>query len=76
MQKYLFKNIQIVNEGKITASDVLINNQYIEKIAPVINTKQNVVEIDGNQKYLLPGIIDNHVHFREPGFAAKRKHLQ
>jgi dihydroorotase len=71
MQKYLFKNIQIVNEGKITASDVFINNQYIEKIAPVINTKQNVVEIDGNQKYLLPGIIDNHVHFREPGLLQK-----
>jgi dihydroorotase len=71
MQKYLFKNIQIVNEGKITSADVLTNNQYIEKISPVIGTKQNVIEINGEGKHLLPGIIDNHVHFREPGLLQK-----
>ena len=71
MQKYLFKNIQVVNEGQITVSDVLIDGERIEKVAASIQTKEVVTEINGEGKFLLPGIIDNHVHFREPGLEYK-----
>jgi dihydroorotase len=71
MQKYLFKNIQVVNEGKIQVADVLISNERIEKIANSINTSYDVTEINGEGKFLLPGVIDNHVHFREPGLLYK-----
>jgi dihydroorotase len=71
MQNYLIKNTQIVNEGTIIASDVLIQNGRIEKIAPVINTHAQVKEINGESKFLLPGAIDDQVHFREPGLTHK-----
>ena len=71
MQKYLFKNIQVVNEGKTIIADVLINGERIEKIAAFIDTLTNVTVIDGEGKMLLPGVIDNHVHFREPGLIYK-----
>ena len=71
MQKHLFKNIQLVNEGKIIATDVLIIGERIEKIATDISVDFAVTEIEGAGKYLLPGIIDNHVHFREPGLLYK-----
>ncbi len=71
MQKYLFKNIQIINEGEIKCSDVLISGERIEKIAPQINTKDKVIEIIGEGKYLFPGVIDDQVHFRDPGLTHK-----
>lgn len=71
MQKYLFKNIQVVNEGKIVFTDVLVHGERIEKISPQINLKGNVIEIDGEGKHLLPGVIDDQVHFREPGLTHK-----
>ncbi len=71
MQKYLIKNIHIVNEGRIYLSDVLISNERIEKIEPNIFVNYQVVEIDGEGKYLLPGVIDDQVHFREPGLTHK-----
>lgn len=71
MQKYLFKNIQVVNEGKIVFTDVLVQGERIEKISPQINLKGNVIEIDGEGKHLLPGVIDDQVHFREPGLTHK-----
>lgn len=71
MQKYLFKNIQVVNEGKTIIADVLTNGERIEKIAAFIDTLTNVTVIDGEGKMLLPGVIDNHVHFREPGLTYK-----
>jgi dihydroorotase len=71
MQKYLFKNIQIVNDGKIATKDVLVANNIIEKIDNQISTNFKVVEINGENKHLLPGVIDNHVHFREPGLTYK-----
>lgn len=71
MQKYLFKNISVVNEGKINISDVLIQKGRIEKIAPAIHVRENVNEINGEGKHLLPGIIDDQVHFREPGLTHK-----
>ncbi len=71
MQKYLIKNIQVVNEGSITTADVLFSGERIEKIAPTIEGKGNVTEINGEGKYLLPGAIDDQVHFREPGLTHK-----
>jgi dihydroorotase len=71
MQKYLLKNIQIVNEGQIWVGDVLISSGRIEKIAPKIENSQGAREINGENKYLLPGAIDDQVHFREPGLTHK-----
>ncbi len=71
MQKYLFKNIQLVNEGKIHSLDVLTNGERIEKIAGGIETKYRVTEINGEGKHLFPGVIDDQVHFREPGLTHK-----
>ena len=71
MQKYLFKNILVVNEGKIQASDVLTGGERIEKIAASIETKYKVEEINGEGKHLFPGVIDDQVHFREPGLTHK-----
>ncbi|MEO5984272.1 MAG: dihydroorotase [Ferruginibacter sp.] len=71
MQKYLFKNIQVVNEGKISNLDVLTVNERIEKIDKSINVKGKVEEIIGDGKHLFPGVIDDQVHFREPGLTDK-----
>ena len=71
MQKYLFKNIQVVNEGKIKTADVLVTDDRIARIDDRIETKSNVTEINGEGKYLLPGVIDDQVHFREPGLTHK-----
>lgn len=69
MQKYLIKNIQVVNDGNIRTSDVLIKNGRIERLDGQINT--NAIEINGEGKYLFPGCIDDQVHFREPGLTHK-----
>lgn len=72
MQKYLIKNINMVNEGRIRNVDVLIVNERIEKIEPKITAiNTNYTEISGEGKYLLPGCIDDQVHFREPGLTHK-----
>ncbi|MEO6314499.1 MAG: dihydroorotase [Chitinophagaceae bacterium] len=70
-QKYLIRNISVVNEGKIMSRDVFIKNGRIEKIAERIVTREAVIEIKGEGKYLLPGAIDDQVHFREPGLTYK-----
>jgi dihydroorotase len=66
----LIKDVQIVNEGNITAGDIFIKNGRIEKIAPVIDKKADI-EIKGHGKHCIPGIIDDQVHFREPGLTHK-----
>ena len=71
MQGYLIKNTKIVNEGTCINGDVLITNGRIEKIAASISTNLNVQEINGEGQYLLPGAIDDQVHFREPGLTHK-----
>lgn len=71
MQKYLIKNIQVVNEGRIAAMDVLVADGRIERMAPQLAVDSAVQEIDGEGKYLLPGVIDDQVHFREPGLTHK-----
>jgi dihydroorotase len=71
MQNYLIKNISIVNEGRIFIGDVLIKNGRIEKLDHNIDTPYSIAEIDGEKKHLLPGVIDDQVHFREPGLTQK-----
>lgn len=72
MQKYLIKSIQVVNEGSIQTADMLIVNGRIEKIQAQIGTVTGgYTEINGEGKYLLPGAIDDQVHFREPGLMHK-----
>ncbi len=71
MQSYLFKDIQVVNEGKIMCLDVLTNGEFIEKTDSHINVKRKVTEINGENKHLFPGVIDDQVHFREPGLTHK-----
>lgn len=71
-QKYLIKNINVVNEGVIKIADVLIAGERIEKIDKGITTAdKHCIEINGEGKYLLPGVIDDQVHFREPGLTHK-----
>ncbi len=71
MQKYLIKSINVINEGTIFTADILLSNGRIEKIAPSISVTTDVTEINGEGKYLLPGAIDDQVHFREPGLTYK-----
>ena len=70
MQNYLIRNARIVNEGTILETDLMISGGRIEKIGSV-STDTNVREIDARGKYLLPGVIDDQVHFREPGLTHK-----
>lgn len=71
MKNYLIKNCTLINEGKSIVSDLLIRNKRIEKIAPTIDVKLKVDEIDGEGLVMLPGVIDDQVHFREPGLTHK-----
>ena len=69
-RRTLIKNIQIVNEGTISCGDVLIEDSYILSIGQQFPADLATV-IDGTGKYLIPGIIDGQVHFREPGLTHK-----
>lgn len=71
MQSYLIKNAAMVNEGRTISTDLLIKNGRIEKIEPVIDAEERVIEIDATGLHLLPGAIDDQVHFREPGLTHK-----
>ena len=71
MQNYLFKNITVVNEGKTYVADVHIKNGRIQKISNGISVKERVTEMNVEGKHLLPGVIDDQVHFREPGLTHK-----
>src|ERR1041385_45602 len=72
MQKYLIKNISIVNEGQIKTADLLIADGRIEKIqSQILVSRDATIEINGEGKFLLPGVIDDQVHFREPGLTHK-----
>jgi len=66
----LIKNASIVNEGKIFISDLLIEDERIKQISEKIDIHSDI-EIDATGKYLFPGIIDDQVHFREPGLTHK-----
>jgi dihydroorotase len=66
----LIKNGQVVNRGKITVQDILIRNGFIERIDNQIDSHADV-EINAEGKHVIPGIIDDQVHFREPGLTHK-----
>ena len=69
--KTLIKNAQIVNEGKIFKADVLIEYDLIAKISSTISEENVDKIIDAEGKFLIPGVIDDQVHFREPGLTHK-----
>ncbi|MCX2744657.1 dihydroorotase [Mangrovivirga sp. M17] len=71
MRSYLISNANIVNEGRIFNGDVLIKGGRIEKISSSISADQADEVIDAEGKYLFPGVIDDQVHFREPGLTHK-----
>jgi dihydroorotase len=70
MSKVVFRNARIVNRNKIIESDLLVVNDRIEKIAANIKV-DNAEEVEMKGLWLLPGIIDDQVHFREPGLTHK-----
>jgi dihydroorotase len=71
--KKIIRNTSVVNEGLITVCDVLVSNERIEKIDKYIGLDSSLLyqEINGEGKFLIPGLIDDQVHFREPGLTHK-----
>jgi len=70
MNTYLIKAATIVNEGQKIIADVLIKDGFIDKIGQNLSAPE-AEEINAEGKYLLPGMIDDQVHFREPGLTHK-----
>jgi dihydroorotase len=72
MSTYLIRNAKIVNEGVVFEGDILIENEWITEIAEKISPKSSkCVIIDAEGSYVIPGAIDDQVHFREPGLTHK-----
>ncbi|TXK76657.1 dihydroorotase [Mesonia sp. K4-1] len=72
MKKILIKNAKIVNEGIVRDGEVYIEDDIIKEVADIISVKSHDVQvIDAEGQYLLPGVIDDQVHFREPGLTHK-----
>ena len=67
----LIQNATIVNENKIFKGDILIENEIITKISSKIKPTKNIEVINAEGKFLIPGFIDDQVHFREPGLTHK-----
>lgn len=70
-QHTLIRNARMVNEGMVSEADILIVNGRIERIDSEISASHNVDVFDAQGQYLLPGMIDDQVHFREPGLTHK-----
>lgn len=71
MNRTLIKNAQIVNENVVFKGDLLIENNIIKEISEHISATENTKIIDAKDGFLLPGFIDDQVHFREPGLTHK-----
>ncbi len=71
MKNTLILNANIVNEGKVYEGDVLIKGRFIERIGKDLSSLQADKIIDARGRYLMPGVIDDQVHFREPGLTHK-----
>jgi dihydroorotase len=71
--KTIIRNARIINEGNSMIADILIANERIEKIGTSINLPagSSIKEINAEGLYVLPGVIDDQVHFREPGLTHK-----
>ncbi|WP_040280424.1 dihydroorotase [Psychroserpens damuponensis] len=68
----LIKNAKIVNEGSVTEGDILIEGDYIKEVSNSISAKSaDVIVVDAEGNYVFPGVIDDQVHFREPGLTHK-----
>ncbi len=67
----VIRNAKLVNEGQVTESDLLLKDGRIEKIASDLQAPAGAVVVDANGRHLLPGMIDDQVHFREPGLTHK-----
>jgi len=70
MSSILIRNARLINRGQIREADVLVKSGRIEKISASISDAADI-EIDAAGRYLMPGIIDDQVHFREPGLTHK-----
>ena len=70
-ETYLIKAGTLVNEGTVSYQDILIRNECIEQIGELLEPKMNYKEINASGKHLFPGVIDDQVHFREPGLTQK-----
>ena len=70
MYDLILKNCKIINENSNFESDITIKNQRIELISSDINSESKEI-IDINGRYVIPGLIDDQVHFREPGLTHK-----
>ena len=71
MNKLLITNARLINEGEIRDADVLIDGERISKIGTGISAGEDVEVIDAAGRFLMPGMIDDQVHFREPGLTNK-----
>jgi len=71
MADLLIRNARVVNEGREFDADLLVAHGRIEKIAASIDNAQARIELDADGRWLVPGMIDDQVHFREPGAAHK-----
>ena len=71
MPKTLITHAKIVNEGTVSQKDILIEGQYIKRITSSISPTEDMEVIDAKGAFLLPGVIDDQVHFREPGLTHK-----
>ncbi len=72
MNNWLIRNARVVNEGTVTEADVLVRGGFIERVAAEgMGQAKGVQEFDAQDKHLLPGAIDDQVHFREPGLTHK-----
>ena len=71
MNTTLIKNAKIVNENTVFTGDLLIENNIIKEISENISAPENATIVDANGSFLLPGFIDDQVHFREPGLTHK-----
>ncbi len=72
MNTFLIRNAKIVNEGVVFEGDILIENEFITEIAQKISPKSSdCIIIDAEGSYVIPGAIDDQVHFREPGLTHK-----
>jgi dihydroorotase len=71
LSRIVIRNATLVNEGRLLEADVLTAGGLIERIGPSLSVKGDVKEIDAGSLHLFPGLIDDQVHFREPGLTHK-----
>lgn len=69
--KFLFSNSRILVDGKLKRSDILVFNDRIADISPIISPDRDTIVFDMNNLFIFPGLVDVHVHLREPGFSYK-----